>query len=120
MEWYQNPYRHCLDLDHIFNPDARFPSAPIVEICTRGGGCPVIWECLQEALDLGDRNFVRGGTGPRTRAAAQRALRKNSPDAEKLVADLKQDILLLIRNNGKRPRKCQETNVPETAPAPAA
>lgn len=109
MKWYENPDRHCRDLDHLFDIDIPHSSVPLVEICTRNGGCPALRDCLEETLRLDDRHGVRGGTAARTRAAALKALRKGSPEATKLVEALWADVQLLIDNNGRRPRKCPQT-----------
>ena len=56
----------CAETD----PDAFFPakgesSRPAKQLC---GGCPVKWECLEDALNTDDvRHGVRGGLGPRDR-----------------------------------------------------
>ena len=55
----------CAQTDpELFFPDKGGTSAPAKRVCAR---CPVRAECLQDALDTGERFGIRGGLSERER-----------------------------------------------------
>lgn len=63
--WYKHPQRRCADNPELFEPPdgdrGGWTAARGKRRCVIGGGCPVLWQCLDDALELGDIWCVRAG-----------------------------------------------------------
>jgi hypothetical protein len=107
--WRSNPERRCAGLERIYTSDLGVEIEPwrLQFHCASGGGCPVIWECLEDALSSSppDKHTVRGATTPRQRA---RHLRLGGGVDDALICEVRRLIaaggMPATRRSGRRRR----------------
>jgi hypothetical protein len=79
--WWLHPGARCVGMSKIMTElDGSNSVIELTKICTDSGGCPVWEKCLRSAVAEGDIHFARGGTTPRQRSKAIRAIRSGSHD----------------------------------------
>lgn len=74
-EWMANPDKPCHNNWDLWTSDNRDVGDTIAPLC-RQRRCPVIQQCLQRAIDNGERQYVWGGVNFSNTAARNRVMRK--------------------------------------------